>query len=257
MISTHVQQWMEHPDTLDRNSLYELRTMVAHYPYFQSLRLLYLKNLYLLHDINFGAELRKSVLYVSDRRMLFYLIEGERYSLKTKEVPSIFDNDLEQEPSIDRTLFLIDAFLAAMPEERIQNTKLDYVMDYTAYLMQEDEQAESSSLEEETNMSKLIEYGIMDSLIHNDEDNIPGIGKGVSEDEESVEGEILSVFSVKEEFDDSCFTETLAKIYIKQHRYDRALEIIKKLSLNYPKKNAYFADQIGCLEKLITNAKSK
>ena len=59
------------------------------------------------------------------------------------------------------------------------------------------------------------------------------------------------------EQDDSCFTETLAKIYIKQRRYDKALEIIKKLSLNYPKKNAYFADQIRFLEKLIINAKSK
>mgnify|MGYP006910457241 FL=1 len=36
----------------------------------------------------------------------------------------------------------------------------------------------------------------------------------------------------------------------------KALEIIKKLSLNYPK-NAYFADQIRFLEKLIINAKSK
>ena len=60
-----------------------------------------------------------------------------------------------------------------------------------------------------------------------------------------------------DELDDSCFTETLAKIYIKQRRYDKALEIIKKLSLNYPKKNAYFADQIRFLEKLIINAKSK
>ena len=53
------------------------------------------------------------------------------------------------------------------------------------------------------------------------------------------------------------FTETLAKIYVKQQRYDKALEIIKKLNLKYPKKNAYFADQIRFLEKLIINAKSK
>ncbi|MDR0976793.1 MAG: tetratricopeptide repeat protein, partial [Prevotellaceae bacterium] len=50
---------------------------------------------------------------------------------------------------------------------------------------------------------------------------------------------------------------TLAKIYIKQQRYEKALEIIKKLSLNYPNKNSYFADQIRFLEKLIINAKSK
>jgi hypothetical protein len=53
------------------------------------------------------------------------------------------------------------------------------------------------------------------------------------------------------------FTETLARIYIKQGRYSKALEIIKRLSLAYPKKNAYFADQIRFLEKLIINSNNK
>ena len=43
--------------------------------------------------------------------------------------------------------------------------------------------------------------------------------------------------------------------YVKQKRYDRALQIIKSLSLNYPEKNIYFADQIRFLEKLIINNK--
>ena len=76
-------------------------------------------------------------------------------------------------------------------------------------------------------------------------------------DVESNEDGDENLVSPIEGMDDSCFTETLAKIYIKQHRYEKALEIIKKLSLNYPKKNAYFADQIRFLEKLIINAKSK
>jgi thioredoxin-like negative regulator of GroEL len=63
--------------------------------------------------------------------------------------------------------------------------------------------------------------------------------------------------SQNEEEEESYFTETLAKIYIKQRRYEKALEIIKKLSLKYPKKNSYFADQIRFLEKLIINSKSK
>jgi hypothetical protein len=64
-------------------------------------------------------------------------------------------------------------------------------------------------------------------------------------------------FDAETDLDSTFFTETLAKIYVKQHRYDKALEIIKKLSLNYPKKNAYFADQIRFLEKLIINDKAK
>jgi len=55
--------------------------------------------------------------------------------------------------------------------------------------------------------------------------------------------------------DDSYFTETLAIIYIRQKRYEKALEIIKKINLQYPNKSRYFADQIRFLEKLINNKK--
>lgn len=87
MTSTHLQQYILHPEKLNKETLYELRTLMVRYPYFQSLRLLYLKNLYLLHDATFGAELRKAVLYVADRRVLFYLIEGERYALQSRKSP--------------------------------------------------------------------------------------------------------------------------------------------------------------------------
>ncbi len=46
---------------------------------------------------------------------------------------------------------------------------------------------------------------------------------------------------------------SLAKIFIKQRRYERAFEIINNLSLNNPEKSAYFADQLRFLQKLINN----
>ncbi len=46
---------------------------------------------------------------------------------------------------------------------------------------------------------------------------------------------------------------SLAKIFIKQHRYERAFEIIHNLCLNNPEKSAYFADQLRFLRKLINN----
>ena len=85
MISANLRQWIQHPEMLNKDTLYELHTQLTRYPYFQSLRLLYLKNLYLLHDITFGAELRKAILYVADRRSLFYLIEGDKYVLSRKK----------------------------------------------------------------------------------------------------------------------------------------------------------------------------
>lgn len=55
---------------------------------------------------------------------------------------------------------------------------------------------------------------------------------------------------------DTSLSEILAKIYIRQKRYDKAFEIIHTLSLNNPKKSAYFADQLRFLRKLILNRDS-
>ncbi len=46
-------------------------------------------------------------------------------------------------------------------------------------------------------------------------------------------------------------SESLAKIYTKQGRYEQAFEIISQLSLNNPEKSIYFADQLRFLRKLI------
>lgn len=62
---------------------------------------------------------------------------------------------------------------------------------------------------------------------------------------------------VPEHTDDSLLSESLAKIFIKQGRYERAYEIISNLSLKYPKKSVYFADQLRFLRKLIINQRHK
>jgi hypothetical protein len=55
------------------------------------------------------------------------------------------------------------------------------------------------------------------------------------------------------QIDESMLSESLAKMYIARHKYSQALEIIKRLSLNYPEKSIYFADQIRFLTKLVLN----
>ena len=247
-----LQQWMKHPELLDRETLSELCGLLDRYPYFQSARLLYLENLYLLHDASWGDELRKAALYVADRRILFHLTEGGRYVLQPQHHPAS-GRDVE-EPGVDRTLALIDAFLAKSPDEQYpvqQPVGLDYTMDYTAYLLQEEADDEGN---EET--PQLRGHELIDGFIQQ-KSEAPSETHEENGETVVTGAELVAVDGSEEGLDESCFTETLAKIYIKQHRYEKALEIIKKLSLNYPKKNAYFADQIRFLEKLIINAKSK
>ena len=253
-------EWILHPEYLNKDSLFELRNLLARYPYFQTVRLLYLKNLFLLQDADFKDELRKSALYIADLSVLFYYIEGER--LVIKKHPS--EKNVSSDSSTDRTLDLIDRFLSDLSEETSMELPLpaEVNVDYTSILMQEPdaEPASSAMLKGQDLIDNFIEQSAgSETLAVVEEDDLMQESDTTDEVPEEIdiqEGED-EVERIEESSDENYFTETLAKIYVKQQRYDKALEIIKKLNLKYPKKNAYFADQIRFLEKLIINAKSK
>ena len=80
-----IVELIEHPERMDRDTLYELRSMLALYPYFQTARLLMLQNLYLLHDPSFDQELRRAAIYITDRKVLFQMIEAAHYKLKAAQ----------------------------------------------------------------------------------------------------------------------------------------------------------------------------
>ena len=233
MTQQRLYEWIAHPDQLNRDTLYELRTLLARYPYFQTVRLLYLKNLFLLHDITFGEELRRAALYVTDRKVLFRLIEGDRFVIKPLEKKS----QAEEQEGIDRTLTLIDAFLSTLPdEEPVATTKIpmDITVDYSSYLLREDVSEEDTpQMKGQSLIDDFIEKSGDEPFISTVELKEPK--PSGPPDQESEDGTEVEDNEADME-DESYFTETLAKIYVKQQRYSKALEIIKKLNLKYPKK---------------------
>ena len=246
---------IKHPERLNRDTLYELRSMLALHPYFQTARLLMLQNLYLLHDSTFDEELRQAAIYITDRKVLFQLIEAGHYQLapQKREKPKTAQPQEQQ----SRTISLIDNFLESIPQAaegddkktKRKPTPADAAVDYVAYLIESESDEERTQADQAPQM---IGQNLIDTFIENDK------GKIVLSENPTLKPDIPDAASSDEKkAEESYFTETLARIYIKQGRYSKALEIISRLSLQYPKKNAYFADQIRFLEKLIINNNKK
>ncbi|SNU05793.1 hypothetical protein SAMN06298211_11722 [Prevotellaceae bacterium MN60] len=238
---------INHPERLDRDTLYELRSMLALNPYFQTARLLMLQNLYLLHDAAFDEELRRAALYITDRKVIFNMVEAAHYQLR-KQTHAAPSTTQPQKANESRTVALIDTFLDSIPEDdeprekKRRPTPADAAIDYVAYLL------ETEMGDEQEDAPQLKGHDLIDTFLQQEKGRIQ-----LSELPEETPDESEQDDDTDEEY----FTETLARIYIKQGRYQKALDIINRLSAKYPKKNAYFADQIRFLEKLIINSKKK
>ena len=260
-----IAELIKHPEQMDRDTLYELRSTLALYPYFQTARLLLLQNLYLLHDPSFDEELRRAAIYITDRKVIFQMIEAGHYQLEPRtshpdsrpSAPhSSSAQDDSQQSSSSRTLSLIDNFLESLPKDdeaserksQRKPTPADAAVDYVAYLLETEGDSELT----QQSTPQLRGQSLIDEFINSDK------GKIVLNETPTLKPDIDDNTSDAQKEKEVAFgTETLARIYIKQGRYSQALEIIRRISLENPKKNAYFADQIRFLQKLIINNKQK
>lgn len=250
MKATDIYQFMENPSLLTEDTLPQLKRIVEEFPCFPVARMLYLKNLAILNDIRFGDELKNLAIFVPDRKKLFSLIEAQRFGLQLYQSES-------ETIGPDDTFSLIEAFLSDQPDDKSTGTSQLFQpsvsSDYMFWSL-----TKESKPEEEKDTVPLQHHDLIDSFIKNEELRAPRTGLSLPSDTEDTTPP-ASVAALDDNtsksLGDSYFTETLAHIYIKQKRYEKALQIIKNLSLNYPEKNAYFADQMRFLEKLIINTK--
>ena len=247
-----ITELIKHPERMDRDTLYELRSILALHPYFQTIRLLMLQNLYLLHDPLFDEELRRAAIYVTDRKSIFQMIEAAHYQLRQQLTSSTSTtSQTSSTGQTSRTIDLIDNFLDSIPQEesdkKVQRkpTPADASVDYVAYLLS------SEGTEQHTSDAPDMKgQDLIDNFLEQEQGRI--LLNELPQDTQETVNEENTDAEVEEEY----FTETLARIYIKQGHYEKALGIIERLSERYPKKNAYFADQMRFLEKLLINSKN-
>ncbi len=253
MNAADLYRYMEHPALLSAETLPELTQLTVDFPYFHAAIMLYLKNLSIREDVRFGQELKRLAVSVPDRKQLFLLIEGERYGLTAVSAAPVHTPE-EKEGGF----FLIDSFLATYAPQDAGKAEAALLFGPTAASDYMHWTIGKGLLHENAvEAPRLQHQEWIDSFIASDEKRPPASARKPDDEvlrEPSDQGKETDD-AYLQLLDESYFTETLARIYVKQHRYEKALQIFKNLRLNYPEKSIYFADQIRFLEKLIINTK--
>jgi len=243
MKCAELYQLIADPAMLSEHTLPDLKQIVNDFPYFHAVRMLYLKNLAVVEDLRLHMEIKKMGIHIPDRMKLFMLVEGERYKKPTKTV--------EKEKSFD----VVENFLSKTEKPESETTDQSLLFepsssfDYMQWIAADHQQPDTSQ-------AKFQHQELIDSFIGNKNERSRRNTKTESSKSDHDSGSAPDEEEKNDKsLDSSYFTETLAHVYIKQQRYEKALEIIKTLSLKYPEKNIYFADQIRFLEKLIIHSK--
>ncbi len=243
MEKERLYELLETSGSFSAETVEELNNLLSEYPSFQTIRLLLSKNLYTADREQFEKTLAKTSIFVSDRKKLFYLINSCKYAP--------FFPKQETVSSSERTLLLLEAFLENIPEDTEKGdpaAELNMISsDYIAYA----DSLNSGFAEQPGKDVLLRHHDIIDSFLEKAEANEISITPLPKPEQSTAPG------GEDEISGDGFLTETLAKIYIKQKKYEQALAIIRRLSLNYPKKSVYFATQIQFLEHLIINEQNK
>ncbi len=279
---------MIHSKGLNADTIGKLEDIIKEYPYFQSARLMLLKNRFVNGDKSWQKEAESVSAYVPDRKILYSLL----YPMVATE---------DETPAQDtETAALSDAGSEhgiSGPEEQqqpVETTKQPTLRDNISNLLSL--QMEELELVDPDEAELVPEIAIDISKTYGSTPEDPDIfqletesqvetappgqtnGKSGSEPQQPVQSpdisanndELIDKFivsnprieplkynkppvdisedSVKEH--DGIFTDTLAKIYVKQGYYSKAIFAYEKLILKYPEKSDYFAAQIEAIKKL-------
>ncbi|MFC2136550.1 hypothetical protein ACFLTE_00095 [Bacteroidota bacterium] len=241
-------QYLNDDSILGSESVNEIKSVCNEYPYFQTAHILFIKNIRKLRKSDYFENLKKNIIYISDKEVLYKHINSIDNLLSAengikKEVKkeinepkqSIEDKKVTQDIDIKKKEIKVESELK---EKIIDKEYFKVEEDYFELDLSINEQTESEAKRKEVQPDK---SNLIDEFINTQPRIVPNQGKP----EENID---ISEESVVDNED--YMTETLAKVYIKQGYYSKAMFIYEKLSLKYPEKSTYFAAQIEKVKKL-------
>ena len=256
MNTTKFSILLQEPNAITKEQTIAIEDVLDNYPYFQAAKMLHLKGLKKQSSYKYNDALKVTAAHTTNRTILFDYI--------TADVLDVSTNHLEEEKLIANSEIIDLEVIDKANEYGSSTTKTETIqiieekLDIGKPLTFDLSEMHSFHQWLQVTSSKPIErHETKPAIKQNEKDtrfdiieefikNKPKI-KPASTSETSDIG-IESATENK-----SIMTETLARVYLEQKKYDKAMQAFKILSLKYPEKSSFFADRIKAIKFLQKN----
>jgi hypothetical protein len=232
--------YVRNPEQLNQETLQGIRKFIDAHPYFQTARVLYLLNLYILNDPGYDNQLPLTAAYAGSRSKLkswiFYLASNRDQIEKSHKS--------EKEKKLLADLKKLEKKISEEMEEiEERKIKIRELLGEKDRLLEESERPPDK---EAGIPGKEIKPLPKDPLL---EEFLANRNKeeGMNLRPAFFDPGLTARKSISEKEDMA--SETLAKIYVQQGDTARAVKIYKSLMLKFPEKSSYFAGQIEKLAR--------
>nr|WP_314896394.1 tetratricopeptide repeat protein [uncultured Flavobacterium sp.] len=270
------------PDAINEKQTEALENVLDEFPYFQSARALRLKGLYNQNSFKYNFALKVTAAHTTDRTVLFDFITSDTFTaiqkdLYDKKIVELLDitvvdseiiiqeeklehkiNTLEQSilTSIKEALPLEFNENSKTPEEKLAiGTPLDFSisekhsfqewlqLSRTQPIVRETESVNTSKTQPIEDEDKKKKAALIDKFIETSP-KISPVKHGVAS---------TVTFDLNKDDNSYLMTETLARVYLEQKKYQKAIQAYEILILKYPEKSSFFADRITDIKILQQN----
>lgn len=268
------------PDAINEKQTDALGKVLDEFPYFQSARALRLKGLFNQNSFRYNYALKVTASHTTDRTVLFDFITSDTFvaiqkGLYDKKILELLDisvtgyevikSEIQLEPKINTLEQSILTTIKGASIEEESTTKLAeenleigkplgfskeekhsfqewLQLSRTQPIVREKEtvaQSETAPLEDD----KKKKLDLIDKFIESSP-KIPPIKQN---------SESAIQIDLNKSDNSYLMTETLARVYLEQKKYQRAIQAYEILILKYPEKSSFFADRISDIKILQQN----
>ena len=264
---------LKKPAEIKKEETRGLEQILQEYPFFQSARFLHLYGLKKQHSFKYNDALKKTAAYTNDRALLFDYITSFDFDFHAAPATQTI-SEPENSPSATGEA------KAASTTEATSSAK-DEAEEAGINSSHDAEAGKEKTPEETLGLGQPLEFNRSETFSFNewlqlsqfepiDREEKKGEPKAASPVQRSKKNmELVDEFIAKQpkikpsESDtyqdislegstdnEHLMTETLAHVYVEQKKYEKAITAFTILSLKYPEKSSFFADQIQAIREL-------